>query len=625
MKSKHFRKYLILFFFITLLFCFQETNLVAAQTEELIVIIDRPGEGEHLYASPKTLLYSIPIAGRVASAEFSYHEISLKLEIYQDDEIVIETPLNLDSDNLFSIHATVNPESTFDPFAPLHGVNCDACHHGGTINLVPGHLKIRVIAQDPKGQEAIAERNIVVDLSSYTTIPVQIEMVGDTQSPIQGIPITASTRLYMWRTRHSTGLADEKGFADIKVEALSEAKTYYFLKVEPVEINGVMYESVEPVEVILSPQTYQSAPITIQVMTHLGEVEGHLVVIGYLPEKVWAIDKNSGAVYETTIADEGGFKFTNLPFSEYMITLECESLQTRNQSCNQETVHLVNTDPIQLTLSIEPAEYQRFQFEFYSEDGLPLPFVWVEVQKQELFVATKPDSGVATLYLPPSNNPVNMSFFSPGSQLQTQEISPSEMGSTMEVQLESALDLTCTSWGEGEVFLPSQTSASLIGDRIQFVSGWIWGQDKRGSPLIIETPEGEISLDGGWFALEKFPDQSSWFFLMEGEAKVNLNDGRTWSVHDGEMLSLGKDNVHGPVPMDDLAMAAIRPDRLSLNLQILMESETPPSTRITISQVIRLITLIMILGFILLLFYPWIRRVQSWVMIALGFRKSGEN
>jgi hypothetical protein len=613
-----------LFIIVFLIFCSADVGSATAQTEELIIAIDRPSEGEHLYAGPKTLLYSIPIAGWVYSSDFNHSQISLTLQIYQGDEVLVETPLRLDSDNLFSIHATVNPESTFDPFAPLHGVNCDACHHGGTIDLAPGNLKIRVIAKDPTGREAVAERNIVVDLSSYTNIPVQLEYIGDSELNFQGIPITASTRLYMWRTRHSTSSADPLGFTMIEVEALSETQTRYLIKVEPIKINGVIYESVSPAEVILSPEALHIAPITLQVMAHLGEIHGQLMTDGELPQKILAIDPSSGASYEADIASEGGFDFIGLPFSEYILSLDCDDLQIGRQSCILKSVVLSEAAIPDVLFSIEPEEYKRVSLEFRSEDGHPVPFVWVEAEGGVHSVTANPYSGHASLYLPDIQDTVQITFLSPGSETQTREFTSSEFDSTIEIQLETAMDTRSLPWGKGFIFLPPETQALEVEDRIRFTAGWMWGQGEDTLPLIIETPEGEITIERGRFALEKIPNLDSWFFLMEGEAEVILDDGREWSMQDGEMLSLAKENFHGPVPMNDIALSAIRPNEPPSNLLELGEPEIQASTTINGAQIVQIITLILILGFILLLFYPWIRRVQSWAMDFFGSRKSGE-
>jgi hypothetical protein len=612
---KFFGKGLILFTLILLIFFIKGSSPVAAQTEDLIVSIDRPGEGEHIYAGPSSLLYSIPIAGWVYSADYSYSEINLTLEIYQGDEILVKTPLHLDTDNLFSIHATVNPESTFDLFSPQHGVFCESCHHGGSIDLVPGRLKILVIAKDPTGREAIAARNIVVDLSSFTTIPVQLEMEGDSQHQFTGIPITASTRLYMWRTRHSTGLADVNGYASIKVEVLSEAKTHYTFKVEPTEVNGVMYESVEPVEVILSPESPQIEPVTLQVMAQKGVIYGQFILIveGNMPDKVWAIDQSYGATYEADVSPAGDFRFQDLPLSNYILTSDCEALRDGNQTCPQKTVNLINTEPVDVTLTTEFKKSKRVQLDFRSEDDRPLPFVWVEVEELDLAVTARPNTANTTLFFPLWSEPMILSYFSPGSKQQKQEISLADIDSNIEIQLETQPDTKRVEWGKGFVIIPPETLATVEEDRIRFTSGWLWGTGMDSLPLIIETPEGQIKLAGGEFALEKLPNQSYWLFLMEGEAQVTLQNGETWSIHSGEMLSLAEGNFQGSVPMQGIAIDTIRSNDVPADLLELNIQKPSLTDRFTVAQVVQIITLILIIALVLLLFYPVIRRVQFWI------------
>jgi hypothetical protein len=622
MKLFSFCKSLILVTLVLISLCFADTSLATAQAEALIVGIDRPGEGEHLYAGPTSLLYSIPIAGWIYSADYSYSEISLALEIYQGDEILTKTSLRLDSDYLFSIHATVNPESTFDLFSPQHGVFCETCHHGGSIDLVPGRLKIRVIAKDPTGKEAVAERNIVVDLSSYTTVPVQLEMAGDSQHSYHGIPITASTRLYLWRTRHSTGLADENGYASIKVEALSEAKTYYTLKVEPMEVNGLIYESVEPVEVILSPGVPQIEPITLQVMARSGEIYGQLIVEGNMPEKVWAIEQSSGAMYEAVVSADGDFKFQDIPLGSYILTLDCEAFKSRNQTCPQEIIHLSNSVPRETTLTTESEGYMPVQLDFLSEDGLSLPFVWVEVEELDLAVTARPNSGKASFFLPLETETITFTYFSPGTIQQKQEIALADIDSTNEIRLESRPDRKRVVWGEGFVIIPPETRAVVEEGHILFTSGWLWGTGRDTLPMIVEVPEGQIRLDGGTFALEKLQNQGSWFFLMEGQAQVTLQDRRTWSVHSAEMLSLAEGNFQGPVPMHDMAMDVIRSNDVPSALLEINMKETDLTDRSTAAQLVQMVTLILIIGLVLLLFYPWIRRIQSWALRIFGVRRS---
>lgn len=608
-------RFAILLSLIALCLSSGRLSQVSAQAEALTVVIDRPGEGEHLYAGPTTLLYSVPIAGWVYSATFEPSYITLKLEILQGETTILETPLRLGSDRAFSIHATVNPQSTFDPFSPQHGVNCESCHHGGTIDLIPGQLLIKVTASDPFGNKAIAERHVVVDHSGHATIPVQLEMQGASQASLAEIPVTAATRLYLWRTRYSTSLTDKRGQTTLQVEALSEAPTEYLIRVEPVIVNGTLYESIDPIRIILSAGAKRHSPVTLKIRSRMGEIRGHLYSeqgVTPLPSQIWAINLLSGKAFSAPVLQNARFAFKNLPYGQYHFALEPSVSEAIGIALVSEEVLLDQTSSMPISLPLLPANDRWLRARILDEQGHPLPFAWLLFEGQKQVISVLPEEGMAIGRLTPEWTSSSLQIIAPGMMPEQSKLEPGHAEQLLEFRLNRSADSQSLAWGGGAVIIPAESDVNLGQGRIRLNSGWLWGDNLEGSPLSIEIPSGQILIEQGRFALEYLPRQSEWLFLMEGEAQVLLEEGRkAWTLGQGQMIALVEGNYEGPVPLDSVALSVIRSGQLPAALRPTIasteeQSEHPPiGTKLAF-----IVTFILIFILILLLLLPQLRKVR---------------
>lgn len=627
MKSSRFWfGFLLLFSLIFLCLPSGGLNHVSAQAEELTIAIDRPGEGEHLYAGPKTLLYSIPIAGWVYSATFDPAYISLELEILQDEKTILQTPLRLGSDREFSIHATVNPQSTLDVFKPQHGVNCDSCHHAGSINLVPGELLIRITASDPFGHKAVAERHIVVDYSTYTTIPVQLEIQGASQGDLANIPVTGSTRLYLWRTRYSTSLTDEHGQTTLQVEALSEAPTDYLIRVEPAIVNGTLYESVEPVKIHLLPATDNVSAITLKIRSRMGEITGQLLPsekVTYLPDQIWAVNLLSGKAFSALVLQDGHFAFENLPYGQYQLTLELTASQSEGIALVSEKVNLDGTSFMPITLPLLPVNDRWVRIHILDEQNNPLPFAWLLFEGQDHMVTALPESGIAIGYFSSEMTSTSIQVTAPGMIAKRSELEPAIDEQLLKIQLNRSPETQTLPWGEGEVVIPSESDVLVNQDQIRLLFGWLWGNNSNASPLSIEIPSGLITIEQGRFALEYLTNQNGWLFLMEGEAHVRLGEGlREWTVQEGQMIALVEENYEGPVLLDPIALSIIRSGKLPAPLHSAATAvEEYSNNPLSGTQLALIVTFILIFILIILLLIPQIRKLRLKATSIPGYEK----
>jgi hypothetical protein len=71
------------FCLIVLVMTTADLDAAQAQSETLGIVIEWPNEGETLYAGPSSLLYKIPVKGRVHSNVFNNDEIEVQLKIFK--------------------------------------------------------------------------------------------------------------------------------------------------------------------------------------------------------------------------------------------------------------------------------------------------------------------------------------------------------------------------------------------------------------------------------------------------------------------------------------------------------------------------------------------------------------
>ena len=252
----------------------QEAGPAAQQTDP-VVRLGRPAEGETFYSGPSSLLYTIPVNGWAFSSSYSPDELAVRLEILQADSVLASQTLAPKVDGSFTFYAVVNPENFLDPTLQEHD-GCFLCHFSTTLELPPGPGVLRVTVTDPAGNQSTAERRISTDHSASVEVPVRVVLDGNPELPLEGVEVSASTRLYLWRTRNARVAVNADGLGFLAVEALSQEPTHYIFQVKPHTHNGVQYHGVEPVEVTLLPGLTAIPEVTLRVWAGTGAIRGQV-------------------------------------------------------------------------------------------------------------------------------------------------------------------------------------------------------------------------------------------------------------------------------------------------------------------------------------------------------------
>jgi len=355
---------------------------VWAQEGTFKIVIATPAEGETFYAGASSLLYNVPVTGWIISPD--PETVDVQLVLFRDSEQIGSLVTKPHLDGTFKFFVTVNPSASIGNF-PAELRSCDSCHHKTELELLPGDLMVRVTATNSTGERVDAERHITVDHSGSATVPVRVVHADNPDEMIANIPVTASTRLYLWRTRHVTALSSGAGFANVPVEALSEASTHYVFRVEPVIVDGTYYESTEAVEVILPPGAIEGLPVTLKVNSETGEISGRVVTelaTPLTPISVWAIRLPYGTFYHTQVTENGRFSFPNLPVDTYLVTLDWQTLRGQGLTGTGQRLDLSKNPVVSVELPLSPTDDFTLSGNIQDTNGTPLPFAWVVQQRE---------------------------------------------------------------------------------------------------------------------------------------------------------------------------------------------------------------------------------------------------
>jgi hypothetical protein len=130
----------------------------------------------------------------------------------------------------------------------------------------------------------------------------------------------------------------------------------------------------------------------------------------------------------------------------------------------------------------------------------------------------------------------------------------------LDVDLQRRPETLTLDWGEGEIIIPPETEAEVTGLRIMLASGWLWGDGEGDQPLLIGTPETEIELSKGKFALERLPNQMAWLYLIDGQAEVSSKKtGESLVVDSGKMVALSEDYPLSAITYEPALVTALHP------------------------------------------------------------------
>lgn len=525
------------------------------------VVIATPINGEHFY-SP-WIVTAIPVGGRVYYAGDRLTDIEVRLEIWSGLEQVAISTTQPQRNGYFSFDTNLSPDG-IELEVPIDQRGCIECHSDNLRDkpyLPAGDVRLVVTALTPDGKQASDERWIVVDRSQQAEAIVQTT-IEDSGQPISGLPVQASTRLYEWRARHANALTDRDGVAQLELETLTRAATSYRIEVPATVVDGILYESVEPVEIILPPAATSAPPISLSVRARLGQIVGRLstqagTAIPSLP--VWAVHLPDGSSYRTHASAAGDFTFSDIPIGQYVITVNSGESAEYGFISSDHEIDLRQSPVAAVEMSLDALEGYAVRGVIRDASGSPIPFAWATIEKVPLTRRVAPDTGAYALVgLPPE--PATLIVSAPGFYSQAHLVTPLQEPSAPFVAILARRPETRSlPWGSGEVIIPPESQASIKAGQVTLTHGWLWGHGS-GDSMVIKTPQAEISIREGTFALEQRAGQPGWFYLMAGEAAFRTQaDGEQINVHAGEMVALTGDLSLKPVPLDPVVIAAIRP------------------------------------------------------------------
>ncbi len=548
-------------------------NYVHAQESGLKIGIARPADGETLYCSPTSPFVSTQVAGWVTGDGSVVTQLQVRLEILQGTQLFSGATTTPRVDGTFSFDVAINPNLPASKSSGEYGCKGD-CHAITSLGFPPGAVLVRVSVTDALGRKATAQRSIIVDHSGYADVPVRVVAASDSHKTLSGLNIIADTRLYEWRAREYSAKTDAQGATLLHLEALAQAPTRYIFDIEPIVLDGVLYQSREPLHVILSPGAKTIEPITLIAETLRGKIDGIVMVNGRvspIPLTVRAIELPRGAAHIVK-ATEGKFSLAELPISKYLIAVDDEDAAAYSLQASSRLLDLSQNPITSTTLVLSPAPARTVRGAVHDSDGNSLPFAWISAGGQGRAVRVSPSSGEFTLHgLPDGARSLRVTV--PGYWSR-----PIALGADrLDITLARQPDTRVFPWGTGTITLPPQTIANLSGNYVALKRGWVWG--KGSGSFIISTPELEITLQKSTFALEYLPGATAWLYVREGEAQVTLSDNdETITLGARQMLAFGKD-VKRPsaVALDDTVVRALHFDEAS---PVLFETEPSVPARL---------------------------------------------
>jgi hypothetical protein len=523
---------------------------VCAQESGLKVAIFRPGEGETLYSNPSAPFAAIPVTGLVSANDFDLNQLQVRLEVLRGAQVTKSAALKPEKDGTFRVDVGINPNPVSDQ-AELE-IGCDSrCHSMQNLILPAGAVRLRVTASDPLGHKAVAERSVFVDDAGYADLPVQVMIEGEPGRGLAGVQVVAATRLYFWRAREFSGVTDATGRATIHLERLSEAPTDYVLQIAPRIVNGTFVTGRVPVSVRLPPGATSLAPVTVVARAQRGQINGSLDLTGsgnLSGLRIRAVDLSTGGAHTAEVS-QGKFSLSDLPLDKYSLALDDSPAGAQNVQAEPQTVDL-GTSPV-ATATLRLAFARTVRGVVHDSNGNPLPFAWITTDQPAKVGRVGPTSG--EFVLGGLSGERVLWVTAPGYWSKPIALN----GDNLDITLTPQPDLRVVASGSGTITLPPPTIGTLSGNQLSLKRGWVWG--KGASSFVINTPDVDIAVESGSFALEYFPGESSWLYVSEGSAQVTSSapDGAI-RISAGQMLAFGPGAPQpSPVALDDAAVRVL--------------------------------------------------------------------
>lgn len=523
-------------------------------TPGLSVVIDSPGNGEHLY-TPEEIIGLVEINGHVYPSSQPLKDIEVTLEIWSGTELVTTLAVKPGSGGVFAFSANIRTGGG-DPYVDLDGQKflCANCHKKGMTVLPEGDVRLVVTATAPDGESASDERRIYVDHSAK--IPMEVKVLTESGEPVAGIHISASTRLYEWRAHTFTASTDPSGHASLFVEALSGVPTRYQVSVPATLLNGVLYQSKGSIEVNLPAGAGTAPTVTLYLQANSAEINGQVSGLS-APIQLWVFPVMGGAAQTVMTTEAGSFKFEGLPINQYLLAADPQALADMGLRLDSQRIDLSQVLSAQVSLVARAAEGTSLGGKFADESGTALPFAWINLEGQT--GQSNPATGAYVFYgLPAGKGTAILS--APGYYSQANVV---DLGnSTMPVRdfnLVIRPETRFIPWGDGQVILPPETDASWEAQTILFEQGWLWGQGGEVRPMVIQWGTIQIRIPQGHFAMERLPAREGWLYVLDGTAEIqHAGGGAATTVKAGEMIFLSQEKAYLPVQYDPVVVSALR-------------------------------------------------------------------
>ncbi|MFW6063682.1 MAG: carboxypeptidase-like regulatory domain-containing protein [Chloroflexota bacterium] len=522
------------------------------------ISIEWPNEGETLYAGPTSLLYSVPIKGRVSGVADDDFPLTVELEIVQDERVVESDSQVLSDNGNVEFFVTVNPEGSDGQFPAEQSGCATSCHFGSEMSLPAGPMELQLAIVEPvQLADVVDERHIVVDRSAYATIPVTLLQEGGGPAP-EGVNVTGATQIYLWRARRALAATDNQGQAQLKVEALSQAPTEYRVQVKPTIVDGVLYEGIGEERVTLAPGAGRGEAVELTVSARQGQLSGQLSAAAPGSPQIWAVCLPDGRSFRTPVDADGAFQFEDLPLRPYRLMLDPLALADMGMDADSTDVDLTERAERQVTVSVREtaASVTVIRGAVADEQENPLPFAWVAAGEGNRFAPVLPDSG---RFLLSGQAPENHTLFvrAPGYYSRAYAWDADE-GERQAIALAPQPETRFLPWGQGAVTVPAGSDVEVEGQVMRMQRGWLWGEGQEREPLVVEAGEVRLTISAGRFALERGP-QRGWFYLLEGAARAeHVASGREIALQAPVMLNLNLGPELVAAPYEPVALRALQ-------------------------------------------------------------------
>jgi hypothetical protein len=540
------------------------------QTSGLAITIVRPGEGETMYSSPASGFVAVPITGFVSAFGLDVNQLQVRLDIYNGTKVtgsLTTTPL---ADGTFSFDVGINTNSVDD--AKESEAGCDSrCHMQKLLNFPPGHVIFHVSVSDPLGHTTTAERSIIVDVSGYADLPVQVVGDGAAGHALAGVRVVAASRLYLWRAREFSAVTDAFGRATIHLERLSQAPTHYVLQLEPRIVDNTFVAGCVPVSLTILAGATALPPLVVVAQTQRGQIQGTIADFQNRSDLTVRAIPFSGSAAFTIKTIQGKFNLSNLPLDKYLVTIDDADSISQGIQAEPQTIDLASASSITMTLKLASDATRVVRGVVHDMKGTPIPFVWLANERKDKFARVAPTSGEFIMG-GLSGGDRMLWVTAPGYWSQ-----PVAVADRLDIALTPMPNTRSVLWGAGKITVPELTRANIAGNEISIERGWIWGSGT--GAMTIHTPEINVAMQAGSFALEYVAGETNWLYVMDGQAQVTaFGADKTVMVSANQMLASGKETTNAtPIALDADVVRALHSNEPS---QVYGETDTAIIARV---------------------------------------------